>query len=592
MVSRNLTYAFAGFIFIGFFAHLPDIGGDTPTRLLFGWAIVFALTGFFGFQALSRSELALPRPLLFAGLVSPIYLLLLGGIGHSVDMSFAWTPALVVFCVAALFAMLTNAGLGEAAHDKILIFAVLTQALLVLGSADYPLLAMIPGPVAWPSQQIFVHGGYWQINVMSNVLSCLSLWSLWHMARYLALNGWHVAVGFVAFILFPLVVGWTNSLSGVVFLVAGLALMSLLAWQQRHEIRGRYFAAGLGLMIVSLLGASYMGVGLDVAPDVVAKAGASSMPDRIGIWLRSFYAFSEAPLFGHGLGNFSLFYNDAAMRFADTQGFRWIDNTRHAHNIIVHNLVEIGLIGTSLLLAPFIWFGISLLKNHPQHWVSVAILAPIFGHMMTGYPQRQSAVPLLLIVFVIAHMGLLYGRGNNISLSVAKFRRSLRLSALAAFTVPAFIASIWTGISYWQASGWQMVLATPQYDPRMIPWRLSLPDLKHPFLSYHAQAQAVFGLTSRAVFAQDHANLPQLLTMLAELEKRGLRGRPVWGVLVRGYIITGELDKARAVMKRGATLAPAWEQQIMVTLQSEINGDEAHLRAILDAIDPSPRRAE
>ena len=194
MTRSQTPGGFAAFIFLGFFAHLPDLGGDTPSRLLFGWAIFFAIIGWFGLHALNQDDIDVPIPVLFALIISPVYLLLLGLLGHAVDFSFAWTPALVVFSVALLFVALANSGLSQAAFDKILIFAVLTQALMVLGSEDFPLLAAIPGPMTWPSQQVFVHGGYWQVNVMSNILSCLTLWSLWHLSRLSAFTPWHGTV--------------------------------------------------------------------------------------------------------------------------------------------------------------------------------------------------------------------------------------------------------------------------------------------------------------------------------------------------------------------------------------------------------------
>ena len=590
LLDNKILPAFWAFmIFLGFFAHLPDLGGDTPSRLLFGWAILFAITGWFGFHALRQDAVDVPMSVLFALIISPLYLLLLGLLGHAIDFSFAWTPALVVFALALLFIALTNSGLKQAAFDKILIFAVLTQALMVLGSEDFPLLAAIPGPMAWPSQQVFVFGGYWQVNVMSNILSCLTLWSLWHISRLSAFTPWHGLVALCALILFPLTIGWTNSFSGLVFLLVGLALLSVTGWQQREQLRLWIFMAGVAVTLISLLASSYIGLGVETAPNAVAKAGASSMPDRLGIWLRSYYAFLEAPLFGHGLGHFASIYNDMALLHSDTQGYRWIDNTRNAHNIIVHNLVEIGLIGTIILLGPFVWFGVTLLKRHPQHWATVAILAPVLGHMMTGYPQRQSAVPLLLVVLVVSHMSEFYGAGPMRKISLQALYPRLRLSALAAFVLPAMIGAIWTGIAFSKASARQMMLTHPQYDQRMIPWRFSQPDLQHPFLGHGAQVQAVFGLTSRAVYAQDKANLPRLLGMLSEFERTSIRGRPAWGVLVRGYIVVGDLDKAREVMKIGAALDPNWARATMQGLAEEI---KVGRQDILRAIDPNPRPAE
>lgn len=592
MYTRNFTYIFVGLIFLGLFAHLPDIGGDTPTRLLFGWAIVFAVIGYAGIPALMKDDLLLSPAMLVALFVTPAFYLLLGASGQALDWSFAWTPAIVIFSVALLFICLANLGLDESAYDKIVIFAVLTQALLLLGSADYPFLALIPGPVAWPSQQVFVHGGYWQVNVMSNILSCLSLWSLWHISRNGLCNGFHIAVSLAAFILFPMVVGWSNSLSGGVFLVFGLSIMALAAWQQKDDIRGNYFLTGLGVIIISLLSASFFAVGADITPNIVAKAGASSAPDRIGIWLRSYYAFREAPLFGHGIGFFAEIYNDVSLRYENTQNFRWIDNTRHAHNIVMHNLVEIGLLGTFILLTPFVWLGVSLLRHNSQHWVTVAIVCPILGHMLTGYPQRQSALPLLLIVLIVSHMSLIYGSERRFRLSLRKIRLSVRMAGLAVFVLPGIAFSIWTAIAYHQASGKHMALTSLEYSPRMIPWRFSQADLHHPFLSYHANVQAVFVLTSRALVAQDGANLPKLLEMLSVFERTHVRGRATWSNLVRGYIFIGDLDKARDIMLIGAALAPEWAERTMASLPNEMSGNPELARSILNAIDPNLRPAE
>ena len=101
--------------------------------------------------------------------------------------------------------------------------------------------------------------------------------------------------------------------------------------------------------------------------------------------------------------------------------------------------------------------------------------------------------------------------------------------------------------------------------------------------------QAVFGLTSRAVYAQDKANLPRLLDRLSELERTSIRGRPAWGVLVRGYIVVGDLDKAREVMKIGAALDPHWARATMQGLAKEI---KVGRQGILRAIDPNLRPAE
>lgn len=586
----RLQFGLFGFgAFIAFFAHLPDLGGDTPTRLLFGWGIAFALLGLFGAHALRRSEIEIAWPVIFSLSATPVYFMALGAFGHAIDPSYAWTPALVVVTIAALYISTTNAGLDGARFDKILSFAVFTQAAILLGSSDFPLLAAIPGPISWPSRQPLVYGGYWQVNVMANVLACLCLWTLWQTARLAKLDGISIARILCAIVLFPLVIGWSRSFSGLLFLPVGIALLALVDWRQPGLMRRSYFYALSGIALISLLAASFGGVGVDQAPHTIAKAQESSAPDRIGIWLRSLYAFTEAPIFGHGLGYFGDAYNAAALAHADTQAYRWVDNMRHAHNIVLHNLVEIGLVGTLVLLGPFVWFGGQLLRRVPQHWATVAILAPLLGHVMTGYPHRQSVVPLLLVVLVIGHLNLLYGQGQMRQISLEKIREKWRLAGLAVLVVPAMIAAVWTGIAYSEASKRHMSLAQPQYSPDMVRWRLSQPDLRHPFLKANADVQAVFALVARAAYAQDTQTLRMLLPLLAEHERRFIRGQATWGVMVRGYIVIGELDKARQIMQIAHALNPVYTRKLLGELGQELRGEN---RRVLAQIAPSRRRAE
>lgn len=589
IMARNFQLGFTTLIFLAFFAHLPDLGGDTPTRLLFGWGIAFALLGFFGLHALRQSEIAVATPVIFALLSAPLYFLTLGAFGHVVDASYAWTPALVVFTIAALHICLSNAGLNEDAFDKILSFAVLTQALILLGSKDFPLLAHIPGPISWPSRQPLVYGGYWQVNVMANILACLCLWTVWQTARRPKCDVVALMRMLCAVVLFPLVIGWSRSFSGLLFLPAGLAFLAVVNWRQPNLMRRSYFLGLSAVGLACLFSASFAGVGIEQAPETVAKAQASSAPDRIGIWLRSFYAFIEAPIFGHGLGNFGEVYNAAALAHADTQAYRWINNTRHAHNIVVHNLVEIGLVGTLILLLPFIWFGTHLLRRVPQHWATVAILTPLLGHIMTGYPQRQSVVPLLLILLVIGHISVVHGQGTMRRLSLARVSVKWRLGLLAAFVLPAITASVWTAIDYAQASQRHMVLAHPRYHPDMVKWRLSQPDLQHPFLKSNADVQSIFALSSRAMQARDKQTLRLLLPLLEAHEARFIRGGPTWNVLVRGNIIVGDLDKARDTMAIAYAVNPSHGRALMQELSQELKKDRQY---ILAYIAPNPRRAE
>lgn len=575
MVKAPLPHIFGFLVFLGFFAHLPDLGGDTPTRLLFSWTILFALIGFFALRAMARPSWEIALPVGVALTLGPAFFLLLGAVGHAEDMSFAWTPALFITALAALFIVVHNAALSADDFDAMASFAVLTQALLLLGAAEFPLLASLPGPLGWPSAQVMVFGGYWQVNLMANIIACLSLWCLWQTVHAPRQTWLMRGRGFCAFILFPLVIGWSNSFSGLLFFILGVLLMGLTIRRFDAASRRRFFALAAVMLSALLIG--HLGVGTDAATDAIDKAQASSIPSRLGIWLRALYAFGEAPFWGHGLGRFAEIYNDVALRYDDTQAFVWIANTRHAHNIVLHLLVEIGLIGTFLVLAPFVWFGITLLRRAPHHWATLAMLTPLLGHMMVEYPHRQSAVPVILLVVISCQMMRAYGGGISYDMSLTAVGKRLRVALAAALLLPAMAGSVKTAFDYKTASARHLRLAQTAYHPELIEWRLAQPDLRHPFLGANMRNQAYFGTATIAVAARDKAVLPPLLAQLSKREAKELRGLPTWRVLFMGYLLTGEFDEAQRIYNIAATLSSAQAARLLADTAQQLTPESRPL---------------
>ena len=68
-----------------------------------------------------------------------------------------------------------------------------------------------------------------------------------------------------------------------------------------------------------------------------------SAMNRIRTWEVSIDRFAERPIVGHGVGSFALL----GIHFVDEIGVEWEQN---AHNVILHSLVETGLIGTGALV--------------------------------------------------------------------------------------------------------------------------------------------------------------------------------------------------------------------------------------------------
>ena len=172
--------------------------------------------------------------------------------------------------------------------------------------------------MAWPSQQVFVHGGYWQVNVMSNILSCLTLWSLWHISRLSAFTAWHGLVAIVR--LYP--VSADCRLDQFLFRPGifagrfGAYLRNRVA--AKRAASASYIYGGRWRSRCSLLASSYIGLGVETAPNLSARPGPVQCP-IVSAYGCALIMPSAGTFFGVASAILHLIYNDmgiAAPRYA------------------------------------------------------------------------------------------------------------------------------------------------------------------------------------------------------------------------------------------------------------------------------------
>ena len=148
----------------------------------------------------------------------------------------------------------------------------------------------------------------------------------------------------LAFMSSLLVVGLvaSQSRSPVLAVLAAGVLVGGWTWHRRDEkfhvgIFGGVLAAGLAMAVVTfgLRGAFGRFVGVLQGDDV-------SVSSRVAVWKASLQAFADAPLFGHGPGNWRLGWT---LHEPSAHLYEF----RYAHSELFQLLVEVGLIGTFAL---------------------------------------------------------------------------------------------------------------------------------------------------------------------------------------------------------------------------------------------------
>ena len=178
-------------------------------------------------------------------------------------------------------------------------------------------------------------------------------------------------------------------------LAIGVAFLYLLI---RSRKRIALAAFGLGGLAVALAAFSNA---LMRFSNATSTGGAG----RGDIWKVGLAAFREHPIFGSGFSNFPLAYDHAFLSVSETYYTRW---HRAPHNLIIQTSVELGIIGTIILLTAW-WKSARSLKVIPPestlYSLRVALEAAMIGLFVSALfldMVQQKYIWVALIVVALA----------------------------------------------------------------------------------------------------------------------------------------------------------------------------------------------
>jgi O-antigen ligase len=113
-------------------------------------------------------------------------------------------------------------------------------------------------------------------------------------------------------------------------------------------------------------------------------SGDSDGSGRLDIWRAGAAAFRQHPVIGSGAGSFANAYNGIYLKVFQNYDMGW---SRAAHNMLLQNSVEYGIVGALLIVlavtASF-WSLRTIVKRSPLYGARVAIAGALLGLCVTG----------------------------------------------------------------------------------------------------------------------------------------------------------------------------------------------------------------
>lgn len=267
-----------------------------------------------------------------------------------------------------------------------------------------------------------IFGGVAQKNVFSTLLATSALIGFfWLILNLHTKQRYRWAFGSVALVINNLTVGLLGSLTGFLGLSIGFLL---LCWCLRTRVATyRRAQALVVLFVVSFFaawGMSKFGLFTEniarTSPPAIYKINSNnkSIHCRLEFLKASFDQFAKAPILGGGLNSYSAHQIKFSLSTPQSLA-KCRPATTHPHNAIALIAAETGVVGLSLMLAPFCIWIILNLKANVIH--GAGLTAPILLHSQTEMPLSVSMVHwwMLVLIFVyLSHDNQLKVRSSKI----------------------------------------------------------------------------------------------------------------------------------------------------------------------------------
>ena len=183
---------------------------------------------------------------------------------------------------------------------------------------------------------------------------------------------------------------------GIVSLLVSFSLISLLFRDPRR--RKTFSRTSFLILGLALLWAAWIGLDAVISRFFTAS---EDLESRWVFWVNTFAIFKDFPFLGSGLGTFTEV-------FSMYRSFHIVGLVTHAENDFLQLASEVGLVGSGLLLALFIFLffkatsGIrSLSRAEPQRYIAIGGLVGILALMFHSIVERNIQVPANAFLYTV-----------------------------------------------------------------------------------------------------------------------------------------------------------------------------------------------
>ncbi|MGC6475415.1 MAG: O-antigen ligase family protein [Parvibaculales bacterium] len=559
-------FLICGLYFAGLFhVHFMSVGGDFNSRNIFGWITLALGNLLLWWRPFKTNQMSKPRYFILAFLLPVLFLTLWLLPFFSPNIANTLTPQIYyIFPFLLLFfGMFILGGLQAPLSNRqwrtlllLIGFAVLPQTLQVFFkflNLDLTLLYRV-----FPSIIFRDYLGFSQENLMGSFLASLIGLFGWAVYRLCdagvgdkRARGFFYGLSFIyAFLIF---------FNGSKLAVLGLLLMMAMFWAYVLWQGGAWrYVVNWSLMIglaflcksfVPFLFSDVAGVtqGWDVQ--------GSSVQLRLDMWYVSWLAFLDAPYFGHGIGSFFHIYMDKYAALGPDSGISFKENLSNPHNLIILLLVEAGLIGTVLILMPYIALMIYLVWRNPRLFILPILLGPILVHCLLEYPYFSSSSHYL--IFALTCLAILHyygGPENKVVFSHKKlmFQSGFIKNLMAGLGVGVIIVFCFFAVpASWQdrtgAIRFHMMQSKSTFE--ILARRFQHSDMKHSLIGPRQTTLTVLYLMQRAIEENEKDLLKTvLLPIYEEKVKPFYSSSKLWHIEFDALVLLSDESKIQALI--------------------------------------------
>jgi O-antigen polymerase len=395
--------------------NLPNLGGNHTPRSLLAWAAISCGIFLCWLCAWVDKRIFYSRDLLWL-FIPPVAALCFGLFGPA--SPFEYYDVKVIFSLT--FGALWVAGLiqlsltiKEWLNLAICCFASSVALCVITLCGSYYFNVSLVANAFEPLLSAH-YGGFQQPNNFVSFLSTANLFMAWCFIKKAdsqneARPQWptHIAIWTGTFVI-AFMIWLSGSRTGYLALFIPTLLMSVWVFKA-HQKQYVFFIGWLAAIAIAFLlaiNASLFNLEdqFSISRRLQDLANGQASLARKDMWLVSASMWWQAPWFGHGLGSFTKHYTPEFYKLLSLgYDLRYSGNLDHPHNEILLWLTETGLIGTLLVLGPWlllIWR--QCRASVYQHLGWLAALAPIALHCMTEFPLQGSGAHWYLLGLVIA----------------------------------------------------------------------------------------------------------------------------------------------------------------------------------------------